>query len=154
MCQRTRARLEKSSDGYGANGTLAKVETNAIDHFEDKMSIKYTDDIVEYAYYGIDEHVPEDRTVVVNLRDLMKLHATISELRQFFHQPLHMQTLEEVEKYLGSRNSKGAYNLIHSAQYDVLRRMLPDDVDDLFTEGAFDAPVSPYYFEEKAKDDD
>ena len=74
-------------------------------------SKNYTDNIVEYVTYGIEEHIKPDETVEVNLRDLMFVAATLREL---------------------------------------IRKMLPQYVDDLFGEGVFDSPEMPYYF--KAKD--
>lgn len=112
------------------------------------MEREYTDDIVEHAFYGIDENIPADRTTVVNLRDLIKIHATLAELISFFHQPLHMQTIEDVEKYLGTFETNGAYKLMLLARCDIMRRMLPNDMDALFDESVFDAPSSPHYFKE------
>ncbi|PTX74870.1 hypothetical protein [Sulfitobacter mediterraneus] len=112
------------------------------------MENEYTDNIVEHAFYGIDENIPADRTTVVNLRDLMKVHATLAELIQFFHQPLHMQSLEDVEKYLGTFETNGAYKLMSLAHHDIMSRMLPSDMEALFEGSAFEAPNSPHYFEE------
>ena len=113
------------------------------------MKKEYTDNIIEHAFYGIDENIPADRTVVVKLRDLMKVHADLQELNQFFHQPSHMQTLEDVETYLGSLETNGAFKLITMARCDIMGNMLPDDLDALIDQGVFDPPNSPYYFEDK-----
>ena len=113
------------------------------------MNKKYTKDIVALAYYGIDEIIDEDATVSVSLRDLMRVYGAISELVRFFHQPLHMQSLEDVEEYLGVRGSRGAMDLLFDAQYEVLGRMLPSEIDDMLAESAFHSPILPYYFEEK-----
>ncbi len=115
------------------------------------MTKKYTNDLVEHAYHGIDENIPSNQTTVVSLRDLMKLHATLAELIRFFHQPTHMQGLHDVEEYLGSADTNGAFKLLSLAHYDILNRMLPTEIDDLFDSGVFDAPESPYYFRERVK---
>lgn len=112
---------------------------------------KYTDDIVEHAYYGIDDNIPSEQTIVVNLRDLMKVQATLEELVRFFHQPDHMQSLQDVEEYLGSADTNGALRLLNLARSDIMNRMLPAELDELFDNGSFDAPESPYYFQERAK---
>lgn len=111
---------------------------------------EYTKDLVAYAFHGIDENIPEDATAVVNLRDLLKVNATLVELNQFFHQPLHWKTLADVEEYMGSANTNGAYKLVQIATYDLLRRMLPPETEALFDDGRLDAPNKPYYFEEKS----
>ncbi len=117
------------------------------------MSIKkneYTRNIVDYAFHGIDETVPADATAVVELRDLLKVHATLSEFVRFFHQPLHMQTLDDVKEYLGTADTNGAYKLLKIARYEIMNRMLPPEAEAYFDEGCFDSPAKPYYFEAKS----
>ena len=116
------------------------------------MSEKYTSDIVANAYYGIDENISPDLTTVVSVRDLMKVHATLAELIRFFHQPSHMQTLNDVEEYMGSADTNGAFKLLKLAHYDIMQRMLPAEIDKLFDKSVFNAPECPYYFEERAKE--
>lgn len=113
------------------------------------MTKEYTRDIVAYAYHGIDEHIPADKTVEVNLRDLMRVQATLQELVQFFHNPSHYPKLEDIHEYMGSRETNGAYKLLSLANYKIMNRLLPPEIEELFQESAFDAPVSPYYFEDK-----
>lgn len=110
-------------------------------------SKNYTDNIVEYATYGIEEHIKPDETVEVNLRDLMFVAATLQELIRFFHNRDHYPTIEDVNNYLGGRGAKRAYDLISKSNYELIRKMLPQYVDDLFGEGVFDSPEMPYYFE-------
>ena len=115
------------------------------------MTKKYTSDIVENAYFGIDDNISSDQTTVVSVRDLVKIHATLAELIRFFHQPTHMQKLHDVEEYMGSADTNGAFKLLSLARYDIMNRMLPAETEELFDKGVFDAPESPYYFEERAK---
>ncbi len=115
------------------------------------MEQEFSNNIVELAYHGIDENISPDQTTVVSLRDLMRVHATLAELMQFFHQPLHMQTLEDVEDYMGTVDTNGAFKLLHAARYEIMQRMLPKEVDELFDRGVFDVSQSPYYFEDKSK---
>lgn len=115
------------------------------------MTKEYMTNIVENAYYGIDANISPEQTTVVNLRDLMKIHATLAELMRFFHQPAHMQTLHDVEEYLGSADTNGAFRLLSNACNDIMNRMLPAETEELFDNSVFDAPESPYYFQERAK---
>jgi len=110
---------------------------------------KYTRNIVEYATYGIDDHIESDETVEVSLRDLLFVSATLTELIRFFHNIDHYPTIEDVHNYLGGRGANGAYDLISKSNYDLIRKMLPKHVDDMFDEGAFDSSEMPYYFEAK-----
>ena len=112
-------------------------------------SKKYTKNIVDYATYGIEEQIKPDETVEVNLRDLMFIAATLQELIRFFHNIDHYPTIEDVNNYLGGRGDKRAYDLISKSNYELIRKMLPKHVDDMFDEGAFDSPEMPYYFEAK-----
>jgi len=107
---------------------------------------KYTHNIVEYATYGIDAHIDPAETVEVNLRDLLFVKATLQELIQFFHNPDHYPTIEGVHEYMGGRGSNRAYDLISKSNYQLVREMLPNHLDDLFDEGVFDSPEMPFYF--------
>jgi|Cruoilmetagenom7_1024161.scaffolds.fasta_scaffold00017_175 hypothetical protein len=115
------------------------------------MTKEYTSDLVKNAYYGIDDNIPSDQTTIVSVRDLLKIHATLAELIRFFHQPSHMQGLQDVEKYLGSADTNGAFKLLSLAHYDIMNRMLPVETEELFDNGVFDAPENPYYFKERVK---
>ena len=110
---------------------------------------KYTHNIVEYATYGIDEHIDAAETVEVNLRDLLFVAQTLQELIRYFHNDMHYPTIGDVQEYMGERGSNRAYDLISKANYEVMREMLPKHLDDLFDEGVFDSPESPFYFEPK-----
>ena len=109
----------------------------------------YTRNIVDYATYGIDEHIKSDETVEVNLRDLLFVSATLQELIRFFHNRDHYPTIQDIHDYMGGRGNNGAYDLISKSNYELIRKMLPKHVDELFDEGVFDSPQMPFYFEPK-----
>ena len=109
----------------------------------------YTDNILEYATFGIDENIDAKTTVEVNLRDLVFVAQTLQEFVRYFHNINHYPTLDDLHKYLGSRESNGAYHLLSKANYEVMRRMLPETMDELYDEGVFDSPEMPFYFEPK-----
>ena len=90
-----------------------------------------------------------ERRVEVSLRDLMFVFATVGELIRFFHQPLHWQSLKDVETFIGDKD-KGALHLLWTVYYDKLRDVWPEDIDKGFDEGLFDNPLPPYYYEPKS----
>jgi hypothetical protein len=100
---------------------------------------------VEFATSKIDS----ERRVEISLRDLMFIFATVGELIRFFHQPLHYQSLEEVETFIGDKD-KGAFHLLCAIYYDKLRDVWPDDIQKGFGEGLFDNSHPPYYYEPKS----
>lgn len=83
----------------------------------------------------------------MNLRDLLKVHAILQELNQFFHQCDHFENVNDVKDYLGTYQSNGALRLVNEARGPLLRNVFPEYVNKLFDEGAFDSPERPYYFE-------
>jgi len=88
--------------------------------------------------------------VTVPLRDLMFVHQTLVEFVQFFHQPLHYPDLVAVERFLGTRNSGDAMDVLCESVYKRMGTMLPPDIHEAFGDGErFEHPVSPTYFEEK-----
>ncbi|NQV27002.1 MAG: hypothetical protein HQ518_21845 [Rhodopirellula sp.] len=108
--------------------------------------------VEEQIEYGLDT-IDMERTVEVRLRDLMYVHQTMAELNRFFHQPLHYPDLEEVKRFIGTVDG-GAYRAIHRCLYDVMRNMLPKDIDEAFGDGErFDHPNFPYYYDPKAEHD-
>ena len=100
---------------------------------------------VEFAASKIDS----ERRVEISLRDLMFVFRTVGELIRFFHQPLHYQSLEDVETFIGDKD-KGALHLLWTVYYDKLRDVWPDDVQKGFDDGLFDSPHFPYYYESKS----
>ena len=97
--------------------------------------------------YGLDT-IPPDRTVTVPLRDLMYVHQTLVEFVQFFHQPQHYPDLQAVEKFLGTRDSGDAFDVLTESVYGRMRAMIPPDIEDAFGEGErFEHPLPPKYYE-------
>jgi len=115
-----------------------------------RMSQKiYTKNILEYATFGINENIDANATVEVNLRDLVFISQTLQEFVRFFHNRDHYPTIDDVREYIGNRKNNRAYHLLSVANYEVMRRMLPKMMDDLYDEGVFDSPESPFYFKPK-----
>jgi len=107
---------------------------------------EYTEDLIDIATFGFDE-IDENRKVEVNLKDLMFVYSTLIEYQRFFHQPLHYQSMEDIEKFLGSVNDKAGYKLLHEAIHSKMRDMIPEDISDKFGEGDFDSPKLPFYYD-------
>lgn len=97
--------------------------------------------------YGLDT-IPPDRTVTVPLRDLMYVHQTLAEFVRFFHQPQHYPDLQAVERFLGTRDSGDAFDVLTESVYGRMRAMIPPDIEDAFGEGErFEHPLPPKYYE-------
>lgn len=109
----------------------------------------YTTNILEYATFGINENIDADTTVEVSLRDLVFVAQTLQEFVQYFHNQDHYPTIEDIHEYLGGWEDNRAYHLLRTANYEVMRRMLPKLLDELYDEGALDSPESPFYFKPK-----
>ncbi|MCX6367602.1 MAG: hypothetical protein NTX57_12960 [Armatimonadetes bacterium] len=104
----------------------------------------------ERVVFGLDT-IPEDRTVMVSLRELLFVQQTLAELNQFFHQPMHYPDLAAVNEFMGTRRSGGAYEVINEALYTKLGSMLPEDLYEAFDEGTFEHPDPPAYFVERGE---
>ena len=97
--------------------------------------------------YGLDT-IPADRMVTVSLRDLMYAHQAYGEFVQFFHQPLHYPDLAAVQRFLGSRSSGDALDVLWESYYERMRRMIPADIDQAFADGErFEHPLPPSYYD-------
>jgi hypothetical protein len=106
----------------------------------------------ERVEYGLDT-IPLDQMVTVSLRDLMYIHQTLAEYVQFFHQPLHHPNYAAMDKFLGSRGSGDAIDVLFESVYTRMRGMIPPDIDEAFCDGErFEHPLPPSYFE--PSDDD
>lgn len=96
--------------------------------------------------YGLDT-IPADRMVSVPLRDLMYVHQTLAEFVRFFHQPMHYPDYQAVLRFLGSRGSGDAIDILFESVYKRLYDMVPPDIDKSFSEGIrFEHPLPPDYF--------
>lgn len=100
--------------------------------------------------FGLDT-IAEDRTITVSLRELLFVQQALSELNQFFHQPMHYPDLAAVHEFMGARGSGGAYEVISEALYAKLGSMLPEDLNEAFDAGTFEHPDPPAYFAERGK---
>ena len=94
--------------------------------------------------FGLDK-IDKNRTVEVNLRDLIFAFKTFEELIRFFHQPRHYQTLKNVEEFIGNKN-EGTYRLIHQNYYENLQKFIPNDIMNLIEDGELEHPSLPEYF--------
>jgi hypothetical protein len=103
-------------------------------------------EIVEFGLKGI----PEDQTVEVPLRDLLYVNQVLGELNRFFHQPDHFKSIEAVIRFLGTVDSGGGYEVLHTAYYTKFRRMLPPDAQHMLEGGTFEHPSAPAYYDPDA----
>lgn len=110
----------------------------------------YTKDILAYATHGINENIEADTVIEVKLRDLVFVARTLQEFVQYFHNQDHYPAIEDLHEYLGDRKNGRAFHLLSIANYQVIERMLPKMLDDLYDAGAFDSSEIPFYFEAKA----
>jgi hypothetical protein len=93
--------------------------------------------------YGL-ENIPADRMVSVSLRDLMYVHQTLQEFSSFFHQPLHWETLGDVQAFIGNTED-GGFHCLHQSLYSKMRDMIPAELQAEFDGGFLDNPSSPFY---------
>jgi hypothetical protein len=107
----------------------------------------YNENLEEIATFGFEAVDPEEK-VEVNLRDLMYVFSTLQEYQRFFHQPRHYQKIEDVHRFLGSVNDSAGFKLLHTSIHEKMRGMLPDHIDEKYSEGDFDCPKLPFYYNE------
>lgn len=97
--------------------------------------------------FGLDT-IPPDRMVSVPLSDLMFVHQTLAEFVRFFHQPMHYPDLHAVERFLGTRGSGDAMDVLIESVYKRMHKMLPPDIHDAFGDGVrFEHPLPPSYYD-------
>jgi hypothetical protein len=109
--------------------------------FEDEKTIE------QIAMFGLDV-VNENETVEVNLKDLMYVFLTLQELQQFFHQPSHYKTLDDISKFMGNVNTQDGFTMISKSIHEKMSKMLPKHLADSFDNGDFDCPIKPPYFKD------
>ncbi len=98
-------------------------------------------DQIEYGLSKIDPNLK----VEIPVKDLMYLYKTMELLNDFFHQPMHYPTIEDVEKFLGNKE-EGAYKAISRCYYDILWNFLPNDFQKkIEASECFENPKPPYY---------
>lgn len=106
-------------------------------------------DINEQIEFGLDSIDPE-QTIEIRLKDFMMIYKTFEEFNRFFHQPLHYPSIEDIEIYLGNKDS-GAYSVISKIYYQILPQYLPKEIEEKFGEvdDPFDISKYPYYYKQK-----
>ena len=111
------------------------------------MTKEYTENLEEIATFGF-EAIDSDEKVEVNLKDLMYVFSTLQEYQRFFHQPLHYQSMEDIERFLGSVNDNAGYKLLHTSIHEKMGGMLPAHIDEKYEDGDFDSQKLPFYYNE------
>lgn len=97
--------------------------------------------------YGL-EKVDPNRKIEISLKDFIFLHNLLAELVRFFHQPMHYETIEDVNEFLGNYPNEGVFQLLS----DVLnkkfqyRDIFPKDIVEMFDNSEFENPDKPYYY--------
>jgi hypothetical protein len=106
----------------------------------------YTD-VESQVEYGL-EKISPNRKIEISLKDFIYLHNTIAEFIRFFHNPMHYETLEEVEKFLGNED-KGGFHLLSEIHYKRFnyRDVFPNDIIEMIDNSEFENPNYPYYYE-------
>ena len=85
---------------------------------------EYTD-VESQVEYGL-EKIDPNRKIEVSLKDFLYLHNVVSELIRFFHQPLHYQTLEDVESGIDVDFFLNIHNLTNSKYWSSITFPLPE----------------------------
>lgn len=99
-------------------------------------------EIVEYGLNTIDEN----RTVEINLKDIVYVHRVLEEYMRFFHNSNHYPKLKDVTAFLGNNNSGGAFEVLSTSIYKKTSKMLPKDIENAMSEGIFDHSSFPEYY--------
>ncbi len=75
------------------------------------------------------------------------MHNTIAEFIRFFHQPLHYQTLKDVETFLGGKD-KGAFHLLSEILHKKFqyRDVFPKDIQEMIDNSEIENPDYLYYY--------
>jgi hypothetical protein len=70
------------------------------------------------------------KTLLIEEDELVRVYKLIVELQPFFHQPLHYQKLEDVD-----RSATYIYPKLREACYHTVWKCLPQDVQQRFIDG-------------------
>lgn len=108
-----------------------------------KRRIKKEQRIENQVQFGLDS-IDESLTVEVNLRQMLLVYKTIQELRRFFHNQDHYQTIEDVHTYMGTQRS-GMYSVLNRIYCKEFETMLPKEVISLAESDQLPNPDYPYY---------
>jgi len=106
-------------------------------------------EINEQIEFGLNS-IDSDETIEIKLKDFIRIYKTFEEFNRFFHQPMHYPTIEDIEIYIGNKDS-GAYSIISEIYYKILPKYLPEEIDEKLGEenDPFDNPKYPYYYKSK-----
>ena len=106
---------------------------------------KYTD-VEAQVEYGL-EKIDPARKIEISLKDFLYMHNVIGEFIRFFHQPMHYETLEEVNKFLGDKD-RGAFHLLREVYYEKFywSDVFPEDIQKMVHNSEFQNPDPPYYY--------
>jgi len=106
-------------------------------------------EINEQIEFGLDS-IDSEKIIEIKLKDFMLIYKTFEEFNRFFHQPMHYPTIEDIEIYLGNKDS-GAFSVISKIYYKILPQYLPKEINDKFGEenDPFDISKYPYYYNVK-----
>jgi hypothetical protein len=109
-------------------------------------------DINEQIEFGLNS-IDSEKMIEIKLKDFMLIYKTFEEFNRFFRQQMHYPTIEDIEIYLGNKDT-GAFSIISEIYYKVLPQYLPKEIDDKFGEenDPFDISKYPYYY--KVKNDE
>ena len=111
------------------------------------MDDVYTNNQAEIVEYGLDK-IDVNETVKVNLKDLMYVYRTLQEYMRFFHQPAHYPELSDIKEFLGTADNPAGFHILNEAVYEKMREMFPERINEMFSEGDFDCPKLPSYYNE------
>lgn len=108
--------------------------------------MEYTD-VKSQIEYGL-EKIDENRKIELSLKDFLYLHNLLAELVRFFHQPMHYETLEDVNKFLGDYKNEGAFQLLSDTLHKKFqyRDIFPKDIVEMIDNSEFQNPNPPYYY--------
>lgn len=108
--------------------------------------MEYTD-VKSQVEFGL-EKIDPNRKIEVSLKDFLYLHNVLSEYIRFFHQPMHYETLEDVNKFLGDYKNEGHFHLVKEVFYNKFeyRDVFPKDIVEMIDNSEFENPNPPYYY--------
>ncbi|AXE18253.1 hypothetical protein DR864_11110 [Runella rosea] len=99
--------------------------------------------IENHVKYGL-EAIDDGLTIEVNLKKLLLMYKTFEELISFFHQPGHYTKIEDIEEFMGNKNT-GMFSILSQIYYQDFDGILPQNIKDILESDEFYNPVKQYY---------
>jgi hypothetical protein len=99
--------------------------------------------IRNYIEYGLDSIDKNSKTEIL-VQDLVLIHKTIQELISFFHQKKHYLKIEDVEKFIGNKES-GMFSILCDINYKRLEHNLDESIKDILDSDDLIYPKQKYY---------